>query len=172
MKTINLIIMLLFGVLVNGQEKYAEGFFKVQVVDDAFFKEKILTDSERNKEVIAKNMTYYNKMIKAYNAKDYKECSVWAPKAFWGSIGEKFQFKVYQNKFEYVADLMENQKLIQFIIACELKEKPKNIQVIYDYIKSNLTQDRVDYATKRATKYNETAKTKIDLTKENTYTYE
>ena len=170
MKTILNLLFILSITFVSAQEKYAEGYFEVQVVDEDFFNEKILTDSDRNKEVIAENMTYYNKMIKAYNAKDYKEAKKWAEEAFWGSIGEKIQFKVYQKKFTYAGDLMENQKLIQFVVACELDAKIGDIQEIFDYIKSHLSEDRIAFVVKRAEQYNETAKKKIELTK--TYTYE
>ncbi len=170
MKKILSILFVLSIVFISAQEKYAEGYFKVQVVDEDFFNTKILTDSDRNKEVIAENMTYYNKMIKAYNTKDYKECKKWAEEAFWGSIAEKIQFKVYQKKFDYVADLMQNQKLIQFVVLCELQANIKDIQETFDYIKEHLSEDRVAFVINRAEAFNASAKRKIEITK--TYTYE
>ena len=164
-------MLLCFGLIGFGQEDYSEGSFEVQVVDEAFFNEKILTDSDRNKDVIAENMTYYNKMIKAYNAKDYKEAIKWAEEAFWGSIGEKIQFKVYQKKFEYVDELMQNQKLILFVSRCNADGKIKELQEIYDYCKNGfLSPSRMEFVEERAKLYNETAKNKIVLVKE--YTYE
>lgn len=154
----------------QAQAKYMEGSFKVQIVDEDFFDTKILTDSGRNKEVIAENMTYYNKMIKAYNAKDYKEAQKWAEEAFLGSIAEKIQFKVYQNKFEYAHDLMENQKLILFISLCKIEAKIDYIQDVYDYCKKALSEDRMSFINKFAEQYNSSAKKKIVTLK--TYSYE
>lgn len=171
MKELFILLMVVFGFTAYAQADYSEGSFEVQVVDEDFFNEKILTDSDRNKDVIAENMTYYNKMIKAYNAKDYKEAIKWAEEAFWGSIAEKIQFKVYQNKFEYVDELMQNQKLILFVSRCNTDAKLKDLQEIFDYCKNGfLSPSRMEFVEERAKLYNETAKNKIVLVKE--YTYE
>lgn len=169
-KIILILAVALISITVNAQEKYAEGYFEVQKVDETFFDEKILTDSQRNKDVIAENMQYYNKMIKAYNEKNYKDAIKWAREAFLGSIGEKIQFKVYQEKFEYAHELMENQKLILFISLCETNGKIDEIQDIFDYCRGAVSSDRFEYMKKRAEKYNQTAKTKVEI--EKTYDYE
>ncbi|MCB0538461.1 MAG: hypothetical protein KDE33_13150 [Bacteroidetes bacterium] len=169
-KLILILTVALFTFTAKAQEKYAEGYFKVQKVDESFFEEKILTDSQRNKDIIAENMQYYNKMIKAYNEKNYKDAIKWAREAFLGSIGEKIQFKVYQEKFEYAHELMEDQKLILFISLMETNGKIDEIQDILDYSRERLSEDRLTYMKKRAAKYNETAKKKIEI--EKTYDYE
>lgn len=171
MKKLSLIFAIaLFAISAKAQENYAEGSFEVQKVDETFFEEKILTDSQRNKDIIAENMQYYNKMIKAYNEKNYKDAIKWAREAFLGSIGEKIQFKVYQEKFEYAHELMEDQKLILFISLLETKGDLGEIQDILDFSRERLSENRLDYMKKRAEKYNETAKKKIEI--EKVYEYE
>ena len=171
MKTKLLFLFLAVIIFASSQAQYSEGSFEVQVVDEAFFNEKILSDSERNREIIAENMTYYNKMIKAYNDKDYKEAKKWAEEAFWGSIAEKIQFKVYQKKFPYCDELMQNQKLILFVALCNLDAKTEEIQEVFDYCKNDyLSPSRMAFVEERAKLYNATAKKPIVLVKE--YSYE
>jgi len=169
-KILSILFVLSIG-FISAQEKYAEGYFEIQVVNEEFFDTKILTDSDRNKDVIAENMTYYNRMVKAYNAKEYKEAKKWAEEAFWGSIGEKIQFKVYQKKFDYVNELMQNQKLILFVALCNTDARTAEIQEVFDYCKNGfLSPSRMEFVEERAKLYNETAKKKIILEKE--YSYE
>ncbi|MGB1248581.1 MAG: hypothetical protein ACPG4Z_06820 [Chitinophagales bacterium] len=144
--------------------QYNVGEMDTAVIDEDFYNEVILTDSERNKNVVTENMTLYNQMVNAYNTGDYETALYYNEKTFYGSIGEKIQFTVYFKKYEKADVFRQNLKVILFM--CLMQEKKPNVKElreVYFHIEETCTPDRFDFIHEQAIAFNESSDKQIDL---------